>query len=135
MIKDARLHVEILPSGRHARLLETFRADLPGWRPVVVPGGFETDFASVPRILWAVIPPWGKYSAAAVAHDWLYHKGKFSRWTCDAFFREHMAQLGVRRGTRWLMWAGVRLGGWVAWRSHRRREAVVVKLKSGENHE
>lgn len=123
MIKDARLHVEILPSGRHARLLETFRADLPGWRPVVVPGGFETDFASVPRILWAVIPPWGKYSAAAVAHDWLYHKGKFSRWTCDAFFREHMRELGVGRLTRWIMWAGVRLFGWRAWRGHRRREA------------
>jgi hypothetical protein len=41
---------------------------------VVVPKGFETDFASVPRVFWTIIPPDGKYTKAAVVHDYLYNK-------------------------------------------------------------
>jgi|ERR1700752_2442748 len=36
---------------------------------VEVPRGYLTDGASVPRILWAVIPPWGRYGAATIVHD------------------------------------------------------------------
>lgn len=38
---------------------------------VTVPKGFITDGASVPRLFWALIPPWGVYGQAAVVHDWL----------------------------------------------------------------
>lgn len=36
---------------------------------VDVPRGYLTDGASVPRVLWAVIPPWGRYGAATIVHD------------------------------------------------------------------
>src|SRR5438046_8797712 len=36
--------------------------------------GFQTDFATVPRPLWIVLPKWGRYGNAAVLHDWLYWK-------------------------------------------------------------
>ena len=29
-----------------------------------VPAGFVTDLASVPRILWSILPPFGRYVAA-----------------------------------------------------------------------
>ena len=39
---------------------------------VTVPIHFKTDFASTPRFLWAFFPPYGKYTEAAVLHDYLY---------------------------------------------------------------
>lgn len=35
----------------------------------LVPKGFKTDLASVPRFLWSVIPPYGNYLEAAIIHD------------------------------------------------------------------
>ena len=42
---------------------------------VVVPAGFATDFASVPRAFWRLLPPFGEYMLAAVVHDYLYAVG------------------------------------------------------------
>jgi len=82
----------------------------------IVPAGFETDFASIPRLFWTVIGhPAGQYAQAAVLHDWLYRARGTSRARADALFREAMAALGVPAWQRWLLWAGVRAGGWAAY--------------------
>ena len=107
------LRVEILPNGMTARLTQPFR----------VRTGFETDFASVPRLFWRVVPPWGRYSPAAVVHDYLYHTGKVSRLAADRLFLELMAALGVPLWKRQVMYWAVRLGGWLAWDASRKREA------------
>lgn len=39
---------------------------------IVVPAGFKTDFASIPWGFRNLFPPIGKYSRAAVIHDFLY---------------------------------------------------------------
>jgi len=39
-----------------------------------VPAGFVTDGATVPRFLWPLFPPVGRYLAAAVLHDYLLTK-------------------------------------------------------------
>jgi hypothetical protein len=36
-----------------------------------VPVGYRTDFASIPRFFWRILPPAGRYGKAAVVHDWL----------------------------------------------------------------
>lgn len=36
---------------------------------VDVPRGYLVDGATVPRVLWSVIPPWGRYGAATIVHD------------------------------------------------------------------
>lgn len=36
---------------------------------VYVPAGMLTDLASIPRIVWGILPPMGKYGAAAIVHD------------------------------------------------------------------
>lgn len=84
---------------------------------IVVPAGFRTDFASVPAVLWPVLPPTGPYMAAAVVHDYLYRRTPCSRFLADACFREAMAQLGVNLTTRLVMYYGVRVGGGIARRS------------------
>jgi Protein of unknown function (DUF1353) len=79
---------------------------------ITVPAGFETDFASIPRLFWSSIGhPAGEYAQAAVLHDWLYRSQLVPRARADALFSEAMKVLGVPGWRRWLMWAAVRVGG------------------------
>jgi hypothetical protein len=81
---------------------------------VVVPEGFVTDFASVPRALWSIFPPIGLYTKAAVIHDYLYqygHEFDRDRKFCDEIFLEAMKALGVSASVRNSMYWGVRLFG------------------------
>jgi hypothetical protein len=83
-----------------------------------VPAGFITDGASVPRPLWMFYPPDGLHRAAAVAHDWLYKNkgfGKYSRAVADKLFFDLMIEFKVNPTKANVMWAGVRLGGWLPW--------------------
>jgi len=92
-----------------------YKSDLLG-DVVVVPMGYVTDFASVPRaplIYWLC----GNTSTeASVIHDFLYDQKKESRATCDAVLREASIVSGVPRWRAWLMWAGVRCFGATHWR-------------------
>jgi hypothetical protein len=80
----------------------------------VVPAGFRTDFATVPRMVVWLIPRFGRYTLAAVLHDWLTSEGLrtgvVSSRDADGLFRRVMAELGVPPVRRWVMWAGVRWG-------------------------
>jgi hypothetical protein len=82
-----------------------------------VEAGFRTDFATIPRVLWPWLGhPAAEFAQAAVLHDWLYvTMAAGSRARADAVFREAMRVLGVAAWKRWLMWAGVRLGGAGGW--------------------
>jgi hypothetical protein len=81
-------------------------------RVIEIPIGFVTDFASVPRALWAVLPPQGQYGKAAVVHDYCYRtKGFCTRPKADQTFLEGMTILGVGRITRYTMYSGVRAFG------------------------
>ncbi|GAA4744025.1 hypothetical protein GCM10023328_27170 [Modestobacter marinus] len=80
----------------------------------VVPPGFRTDFASVPRVVVWLFPRSGRYTPAAVLHDWLTDVavpgGVVSARDADGVFRRVMRELGVPPLRRWLMWTGVRWG-------------------------
>lgn len=85
---------------------------------VMVPEGFKTDLASIPRAAWSLLPPIGKYEAAAVIHDWLYWSQELSREDADAVFLDAMIYSGVGRLTRWLIFRAVRTFGGFAWRNN-----------------
>ena len=96
---------------------------LGGNLKVSIPIGFRTDFASVPRFFWRVIPPIGLYGKAAVVHDYLCenkhawqidNQGNsvcymVSRKEADKIFRDAMQVLGVGKIKRNIMFLGVRL--------------------------
>jgi hypothetical protein len=82
----------------------------------VVPAGFVTDLASAPRILWAIVPPFGAYMGAAVLHDFLYSSKIVSRKDADRIFFAAMIVDGERVWRAWAMYKAVRLFGWLAWR-------------------
>lgn len=126
-------------------------------RHLIVPGSFYTDFASVPRPLWAILPPIGPWLPAALAHDYAYYCAPMSMTRADAdhMFRAIMRAIYAKEGGNvglfrlktdngraarfaaakrrvnaclnhlvpWAMWAGVRLGGWLAWNHHRKHRA------------
>lgn len=74
----------------------------------VVPPGFRTDFASIPRLVVWLIPRYGIYTRAAILHDFLCSTRPVSRADADGLFRRSMRELGVSVPRRWMMWAGVR---------------------------
>lgn len=79
-----------------------------GW---CVPAGFQTDFASIPRIFWNILPPIGPYAQAAVVHDYLYQQGNVRRKTADLNFLNIMKTDGVNFFVRYLMYYAVRIFG------------------------
>lgn len=80
---------------------------------LVVPKGFVTDLASIPRVFWSEIAPFQLSIAGPLVHDWLYEHGgqiatrvqgqrirvdqthTFSRAQADAFLRDIAEQHGV----------------------------------------
>jgi len=85
---------------------------------VSVPRGFVTDFASIPRIFWNILPPFGDYSPAAVVHDWLYSlgvDGELGRKYADNAFLELMTRAGETWWKRTAMYQAVRMFGGGAW--------------------
>jgi len=83
---------------------------------VEVPVGFMTDFASAPRIFWALIPKWGKYGNAAVIHDFLYWNQTMSRKRADDILFEAMDVLKVSAFHKYTIYRVVRWFGGTAWR-------------------
>lgn len=112
---------------------------------IVVPAGYETDFASVPRIITWMVPKYGKYTMAAILHDYLCDamnsrgyaeiRSKpsstsrefdvISSRDVDGLFRRIMREQGVPVLQRWIMWAGVRVGALL---NHKRRPGVLRDL-------
>lgn len=86
--------------------------------------GFITDFASIPRIFWPILPPAGNgedaYGIASLWHDWLYeHKQIYGRnivrKEADDIFLEIMLYTGVSPTVAYVMWSQVRMWGWTCW--------------------
>ncbi|MBS4707336.1 DUF1353 domain-containing protein [Aeromonas caviae] len=81
-----------------------------------IPKGFKTDLASVPKAIWNIYPPFGLYTGAAVAHDYLYRtkQMRVTRKEADALFKEQMLLAGVDGAQAQLMYLVVRAFGWSA---------------------
>ena len=88
-----------------------------------VPGDTLTDFSSIP---WfgRVLVRFSKVDIAGVVHDWLYQTAITSRKRADRIWRlcaiagEHHAN--AFQG--WVGWFALRVGGWLSWRAHRKRD-------------
>jgi hypothetical protein len=77
---------------------------------VSIEKGYRTNFASVPRIFWAIIPPIGRYSKATVVHDWLIDNIEDYDLTIhqvNRLFKEAMEVSGVNWFYRNVMFLGV----------------------------
>jgi uncharacterized protein DUF1353 len=91
---------------------------------IVVPAGFVTDFASTPRAIWAVLPPFGTYQLAAVVHDFLYWDQGCTREQADALLRTAMDESNVVPAKRDVIWEAVRRFGGAAWADNAKAKAA-----------
>lgn len=117
-----------ISSGRK-ELVEPLQYEASNGTIYVVPAGFYSDGASVPRPVWALYPPFGdSYEPAAWLHDYLYafaedvsgtDKGHISRAEADGLFDEAMESLNYRRSGRLMIFNAVRMFGWLPWRRYR----------------
>ena len=82
----------------------------------VIPEGFNTDGATVPRIFWPIFPPMWKYSKAAVLHDYLIVSGLKTFPEANELFKEAMESLDVNGFQIYCMYKAVCIYYW--FRSH-----------------
>jgi len=109
---DGKCKLSPLDDGRRWQVEETFSYH-DGELAVTVPAFLITDLASVPRCLWAIYPPFGTYTRAAIVHDVLYRQHSHGRAVCDGIFLDCMRRpCGTGWFTRYTLWAFVRLFGW-----------------------
>jgi len=90
--------------------------DKAGNRTVTVPAVYLTDGATVPRIFWATIPPWGDHGQAVILHDYLcenlliQHNGKYvsiTRKEADEILLEALEVCGVSKLKRYTIFTFV----------------------------
>lgn len=105
-------------------------------RTFVIPAGFESDGASVPRFFWRIIFPPLDHRAirAGVAHDWIYRNQPpgWTRKDADRMFRQFLIEDGLPKFRARLAYWGVRLGGWRAWNENaavKKTAQAVAELK------
>ena len=97
------------------------------YKPVTVPPGFVTDFASIPRLFWQILRPDGDYGYAAIIHDYLYWEQPVKRQTADEILRLAMQDFKVNAATIGSIYNAVRAGGGVAWKGNAKLKTAGEK--------
>jgi len=78
------------------------------FRGIMIPKGFVTDGASVPRVFWSLFPPnRTDYLPCAIVHDYLCDLREFRK--ADECFLECLKHLKVSKFTTYTMFIAVRL--------------------------
>lgn len=97
---------------------------------LVIPAGFVTDFASIPKILWSTgLTPTGRYGRAAIIHDFLYWAQGCSREQSDRLLVIAMKESGVGTIEENLIYSGVSIGGAKPWDENKKmREKNIPRV-------
>ncbi len=112
-----REEFDVIPLGRGHVQLETdiVYYDEKAGKRYVVHNGFICDLASYPRLARPFFDRLGNSMRPAVLHDYMYAEKPCSKATADRIFREALKEDGAGWLSRWVSWAGVAVGGWLAW--------------------
>ena len=90
-----------------------------GGKSFLIPRGFESDGASVPRFFWRLVcPPVDPHAVrAGVAHDYIYRKQPpdWTREDADKMFLCFLIEDGLPPSRAKLAYLGVRIFGGIAW--------------------
>lgn len=80
----------------------------------VIPQGFKTDFASVPKKFRSIIGNVNKFNRVWLLHDWMYDKRcdiKLTRKESDDILKDLLSDFGMGTIDTWLTYTSVRLFG------------------------
>ena len=100
----------------------------------VIPAGFKFDGASIPKFLRTFFSPVGVLLLGGLVHDYAYKYetllrenkrdtlGKISQKRADEIFRDININVNGFYLMNYLAYWSLRLGGFVAWNGHRKRD-------------
>jgi hypothetical protein len=111
-------HVIEFLDGNWSMLAADYRYEISG-QSIVIPRGFVTDFASIPPKLQSVLRAHGRYSRAAIIHDFLYWAQPCSRRQADNIMRLVMRRSGVDALQLTTIFKAVDWFGKAAWNGNR----------------
>jgi hypothetical protein len=90
---------------------------------ITVPKGFVTDFASIPQPLWSFgLSPYGRYSKAAIIHDYLYWAQECTKEQADNILLIAMKESDVSTAEALTIYEGVNFGGNPSWQSNQKEK-------------
>ena len=103
----------------------------------VIPKGFSFDGASIPKFLRTFFSPVGVLLIGGLVHDYMYKYAACKPSTegaplmlvnqkdSDRIFRDINIEVNGFYSMNYLAYWSLRLGGWVAWNGHRKRNAKI----------
>ena len=106
----------------------------------VIPAGFKFDGASIPKFLRTFFSPVGVLLLGGLVHDYAYKYetllrenkrdtlGKISQKRADEIFRDININVNGFYLMNYLAYWSLRLGGFVAWNGHRKRNNKIPEL-------
>ena len=121
---------------RRWRITQNFNYKLRG-QEYVIPRGFEFDGASVPKFLATFLSPVGVLLIGGLVHDYAYKyaclKPKddtaplllLNQKQADKIFRDINIEINGFHLLNYLAYWGLRIGGFLAWNKHRKRNAKI----------
>jgi len=95
--------IKISPlEGDRYMLLEDFK-----YKDIIIPKGYKTNGANIPRIFWSFWPPnRSNYMPAVIVHDYLCDMEEYNK--ADKYFSEILLYLNVSRITAFLFYYSVK---------------------------
>ena len=125
-----------LLSTRNWVLTDDWKYNIDG-EEYVIPAGFQFDGASIPKFLRTFFSPVGVLLVGGLVHDYAYKyktllkknkkdtMGELTQKRADEIFRDiNVIVNGFYTMNRLAYWS-LRIGGFVAWNGHRKRNAKI----------
>ena len=102
----------------------------------IIPAGFVFDGASIPKFLHTWLSPTGVLLMGGLVHDYAYKYatlkkkdngtwGDMNQKQADIIFRDINIEQNGFHFLNYLAYWALRIGGWVAWNGHRKRNEKV----------
>src|SRR5210317_1280830 len=129
-----------LLSTRNWELTKNWRYNING-AEYVIPKGFQFDGASIPKFLRTFFSPVGVLLMGGLVHDYMYKytackpstaKGSLlivDQKKADEIFRDINIIVNGFYSMNYLAYWSLRIGGFVAWNGHRKRDAKIKGVK------
>ena len=129
-----------LLSTRNWEITKDWKYNIDGTE-YVIPAGFQFDGASIPKFLRSFFSPVGVLLIGGLIHDYAYKyktllkvnkketMGELTQKRADEIFRDiNVIVNGFYTMNRLAYWS-LRLGGFVAWNGHRKRNSKIPGVK------
>ena len=125
---------------RHWEIANDFDYEVNGEK-FVIPAGFKFDGASIPKFLHPFLSPVGVLLIGGLVHDYAYKyetllkknrkdtMGVITQKKADEIFRDICIEVNGFYTMNYLAYWSLRLGGFVAWNGHRKRNNKIPELK------